>query len=341
MRGPWKLAQLDAAPRLGLRVVSTFSGGGGSSMGYRLAGLDVIAAVEIDPEMTDRYETNLGAGKAVRAPVGDVARWTDVELEARFGAVDILDGSPPCSSFSMAGSREGKWGEAHKFREGQATQRLDSLFLDFVELARRLRPRVVVGENVMGMLIGKARGFVLEVRDAFLAASYEPQLFQLDASRMGVPQRRKRIVFVARRLDLGMPPLSLAFDESWISAREAFEGCAPRAGEKVIWLTERHIGPWGMTRPGRALSEVHSKGHLWNWQKIDPDSPTQTLTASAVTPLHWSEPRHVVDAECVRMQTFPDDYDFGSLPARYVCGMSVPPQMMRRVATAIASWMGA
>ena len=55
--------------------------------------------------------------------------------------LDILDGSPPCSTFSMSGLREDAWGKEKKFKEGQKTQVLDTLFFDFIALAKRLKPK--------------------------------------------------------------------------------------------------------------------------------------------------------------------------------------------------------
>lgn len=67
---------------------------------------------------------------------------SDSELPPELFDLDILDGSPPCSVFSMAGDREDKWGGVHAFREGQAVQRLDDLFFDFLDVAEKLRPRL-------------------------------------------------------------------------------------------------------------------------------------------------------------------------------------------------------
>lgn len=75
--------------------------------------------------------------------------------------LDILDGSPPCSTFSISGDREESWGVEKKFREGQANQVLDRLFFDFIDLAKRLQSKVVVAENVKGILLGDAiRGLI-------------------------------------------------------------------------------------------------------------------------------------------------------------------------------------
>ena len=74
--------------------------------------------------------------------------------------MDILDGSPPCSTFSIAGNREKDWGKEKKFREGQSAQVLDTLFFDFIALARVLQPKVVVAENVKGLLMGSAIDYI-------------------------------------------------------------------------------------------------------------------------------------------------------------------------------------
>ena len=67
--------------------------------------------------------------------------------------LDILDGSPPCSTFSMAGQREENWGKNKKFREGQASQILDDLFFEFIDLAAILKPKIVIAENVKPNLL--------------------------------------------------------------------------------------------------------------------------------------------------------------------------------------------
>ena len=141
-------------------VFSCFSCGGGSSMGYKLAGFDVIGCNEIDPKMMNVYCKNLNPKFPFLEPIQTFKDRQN--LPAELFNLDILDGSPPCSSFSLAsvGGRFGRqkgWGKKKKFREGQAEQVLDTLFFDFIELAGRLRPKVVVAENVKGLLLGEAK----------------------------------------------------------------------------------------------------------------------------------------------------------------------------------------
>jgi DNA (cytosine-5)-methyltransferase 1 len=134
------------------KVFSCFACGGGSTMGYKLAGFDVLGCNEIDPKMIEAYKTNHNPKYAYLEPIQTFK--TRKDLPSELYNLDILDGSPPCSSFSMAGNREKDWGKEKKFKEGQAEQVLDTLFFDFIDLAKELQPKIVVAENVKGLLLG-------------------------------------------------------------------------------------------------------------------------------------------------------------------------------------------
>jgi DNA (cytosine-5)-methyltransferase 1 len=175
------------------KVFSCFACGGGSTMGYKLAGFDVIGFNEIDPRMAECYIENHKPKYAFIEPIQTFKLRDDLPEE--LFDLDILDGSPPCSSFSMAGSRDKAWGKKKKFREGQAEQVLDTLFFDFIDLAKRLQPKIVIAENVKGLLMGEALHYVRRIKEAFEDAGYYIQWHLLDASKMGVPQRRERVFF--------------------------------------------------------------------------------------------------------------------------------------------------
>lgn len=300
-------------------------------MGYKLAGYEVLGGVEIDPTMMQIYRHNHAPRLSFTMPVQHFAALPEPEMPAELRQLDVLDGSPPCSVFSMAGARQRKWGVTAHFREGDVAQRLDDLFLHFIGLARRLRPRVVVAENVKGLIIGKARGYVAEIFAAFREAGYLAQLFLLDASRMGVPQARERTFFVARRADLELPGLQLQFTERPITARQALAGLPPQTERPASPSIMRHLV---RTAPGDSLASVHPKGSLFNHVKLHPDRPAATVTATCAM-YHWEEPRRITGPEAMRLQTFPEDYDGLDQDMRYVCGMSVPPLMMQRLALEI------
>lgn len=292
-------------------------------MGYKLTGFNVLGGVEIDPEMMGIYRKNFAPRHSYLMPIQEFKEW---RWSSELMDLDVLDGSPPCSSFSMAGNREKDWGKKKVFREGQADQVLDDLFFHFVELAKRMRPKVVIAENVKGLVIGNARGYVKQIFDAFREAQYDCQLFLLNSSRMGVPQARERTFFIARRRDLALPKISINFNERPISCRSAFLGVTD--SREARQLTPLFKGYWNRILPGRGLSDINKYNQ---WKKIHPDLPGFTQTSS-IRLMHWESARLLSDQEVIRIQSFPDDYDFCGVNPGYVCGMSVPPLMMQRVA---------
>lgn len=340
----WNLTDLDKVPQNGLKVFSTFACGGGSSMGYKLAGFDMVGANDIDPNMRWHYEKNLKPKLFIEAPIKDLVT---MDLPDELFHLDVLDGSPPCSTFSMAGSREKAWGREKHFREGQAVQVLDDLFFDFLDVVERLMPKVVVAENVKGMLLGNAKGYVHAIIQRLREIGYNAQLFLVNAADCGVPQRRERVFFVASRRDLNLPPLTLAPAHPWISAEEAIADLSKLTDAEIkqTKATELDFRFWPLTTPGRnysiAAQEIEAKVSYWNYQRIAPDRPAPTITA-ADGMRHWSEMRGLTFREWKRLGSFPDDYQAESdTIGKYMVGMSVPPKMLAEVARAIADqWFG-
>jgi len=146
--GAWYLSELKDIKKNNLNVFSCFHCGGGSTMGYKLAGFNVLGGVEIDEEMMNIYRANHKPKFSYQMGVQEFNKIENIPEELK--NLDILDGSPPCSTFSMAGKREKKWGKEFKFREGQKYQRLDDLFFHFIQTAKLLQPKIVVAENVKG-----------------------------------------------------------------------------------------------------------------------------------------------------------------------------------------------
>lgn len=325
--GPWKLSELAGIERNGLTVFSCFHGGGGSSMGYKLAGFTVLGGVEIDPKMMNVYRQNHHPKHSFLMSLQDFNKLPDSKIPPELFKLDVLDGSPPCSVFSTAGLREKKWGSEHHFTEGQVKQRLDNLFFDFIETGKRLQPRVIIAENVKGLIIGKARGFVKQIFKAFDEAGYTAQLFLLNSSTMGVPQVRERVFFIATRKDIGKE-VSLAFNEQQIPIGPVIKD-ADLTGSKPLTLMARTL--WKKTKPGHPFSDADPRGFNFGRVRLNEGQPTTTLIANnGLT--HFKIPRSLGYGEVLRVQSFPDDYKAMSTRVDYICGMSVPPFMTQRLA---------
>ncbi len=305
-------------------------------MGYKLAGCSVDVANDIDPQMQWHYVTNLHPPEYVLGGVRDL-------LTRDFGEVDILDGSPPCSTFSLSGLRERSWGKKKHFREGQTEQVLDDLFFDFLDVAEHIRPRVVIAENVKGMLGGNARGYLRAIVDRLRRIGYAPVVHLLNAAHFEVPQRRERVFICAHRDDVAVRSSELEFETSprVITVREALsdlvmtdeevEETAPSPGDR-LW--------WPRTAQGALYSAATKswtgKDKLWNYIRLHPDRPANTLTACFDKLKHPTEMRSLSLREIKRLGAFPDDY-VAQTPqlGKYLIGMSVPPLLMKAVASAV------
>ncbi|WBB94202.1 DNA (cytosine-5-)-methyltransferase [Verrucosispora sp. WMMC514] len=201
------MAEIRNLPWNGLTAVSTFSGGGGSSLGYRMAGYRVLWASEFIPAARETYLANAAPyttvdGRDIRkVTASDILTATGLKA----GELDLFDGSPPCASFSTAGKREAGWGKVKKYSD--SAQRTDDLFFEFVRLIEGVRPKVFVAENVSGLVKGSAKGYFIEIMRALKAAGYRVGAQLLDAQRLGVPQARQRLIFVGVRDDLGKDPV--------------------------------------------------------------------------------------------------------------------------------------
>ena len=335
----WRLADLKNVPQNGIKVMSTFACGGGSSMGYKRAGCSIVAANDIDPEMAWHYKRNLNPPNYFLCPIRDLLT---ADLPPELFKLDILDGSPPCSTFSMAGSREKAWGKDKHFREGQAKQVLSDLFFDYLDLVERLKPRVAIAENVKGMIIGNAKGYTKMVMARFKAIGYRPQLFLLNGADCGVPQRRERVFFCAIRDDIAAPPLKLTPTHRWISAGEATEDLqlltdAEKKDTKPNNTDRKYWEHTGLdTDYGDHHKKLTGKDGFWNHKKLSNLVPSLTLIATHDMFNHWKECRKMTLREFKRLGSFPDDYHAKTDKiGKYMIGMSVPPKMTEVVARAV------
>lgn len=331
-RFDWKWNIADLQQDKPVMVFSTFSCGGGSSMGYKRAGFRVLGNVEIDPKINDLYIRN---NKPMYNFCEDLREFNQREdLPEELYALDILDGSPPCTSFSTAGVRDRDWGKAKKFREGQAVQTLDDLFFVFLDTVEKLQPKVVIAENVVGLLKGKARGYVNEIVKRFRALGYDVQIFSLNSAYMDVPQARHRAFFIANRC--GFEKLKLNFDHTPIR----FEEVRSEHGEplsKNARITRALLE--AATEKDKSLLDVSKRisgedGKYYGQIIVHDKQVCPTITSGGIFYRMFDKMR-MSDVDLQNVQSFPQDYDFAGNSVQYVCGMSVPPNMMANVATEV------
>lgn len=325
----WKLEDLKKIKKNNYKVFSCFSCGGGSCMGYKLAGYEIIGNCEIDKKINDMYLKNFDVKYNYNIPIQELINKKDIPKELY--NLDILDGSPPCSTFSSAGEREKNWGKSKKFREGQAEQILDDLFFDFIKLAKRIKPKIVIAENVKGLITGKAKGYVNRIIKDFNDAGYNVQIFLLNASTMGVPQVRERVFFICSRKDLKLKNIKLEFNEKPILYKDFKDSDYEKLNKNTLlykrWLkrkiSDNNVGDTTKREEGKRVS--------FSTMYIKDNKVPYTQTAS-IKGLRYDVPGYISDKDVITIQTFPEDYNFDGQQPLYVCGMSVPPIMMMKIA---------
>lgn len=333
MRPKWKWykSDLQNVKKNGLKVFSTFSCGGGSSYGYKLAGYDLIGNCEIDSKINAMYVKNHKPKYNFNMDIREFNRIQNLPKELY--ELDILDGSPPCSTFSVAGEREKNWGREKKFREGQKKQVLDDLFFEFLNTVEKLRPKVVVAENVDGMTRGKARYYITMVIKEFRRLGYDVQIFRLNAMFMNVPQNRVRIFFIANRM--GFPKLTINPNEKPVLYKEiATRNAKPINRNTETYRLMKNFMVDTDTSIGDINNRVYNKNTSFTRNIIRFNKVYPTLIAGGND--YREDLCYMPDIDTVSVSTFPQDYDFNGNTVKYVCGMSVPPRMMEYIAKEIA-----
>ena len=306
-------------------------------MGYKLAGCEVLGCCEIDHRMNEVYVKNHHPKHNYLMDIREFNKLEDLPEELY--NLDILDGSPPCTTFSMAGDREDSWGKKKKFREGQAEQTLDDLSFVFIETVAKLRPKCVVMENVEGLIKGEAWSYVQEIYSHLNKIGYKTHHWLLKGEEMGVPQSRHRVFFVAIREDLSFDPknLDMYFNYEPITYGVIKSG----VGDEMNPETRTYQLLCKCKDTDRFLCDVvereEGKSSLFNYVILQDQYMFPTLTAgSAVTPMRGKEKTYCTCEDMIHAQTFPEDYDFinrSRTNVQYICGMSVPPIMIKRIVT--------
>lgn len=338
----------------GYRAASTFSGCGGSCLGFEMAGFDVVWANEFDPEAQVTYRLNhpttILDGRGIR----DVT--ADEVLDAigiSPGELDLFDGSPPCSKFSRAGRRAKSWGKTTSSdSHGSAHQaNVEDLFFDYIRLVQGVQPKVFVAENVYGLSIGAAKGYLINIIKALKECGYRVKVGDLDAQWLGVPQRRRRLIFVGVRNDLGLDPVFPTPLPYRYSVGDACPWLLGQGEPMPIEDDTAMRGDYAAVRHLAAIKtgEYHHKHYSMG--RIANDQPSPTVLAGMggkvnVTPASWprglfhpTENRRLSIAEVKRICSFPDDFELSGVYAQQWerCGNAVPPLMMRAVGDAVRS----
>lgn len=354
MKPKYKVPTMEEIQQIehnGYNVVSTFSGAGGSCLGYRMAGYKVLYANEFIPEAQKTYKANhpnsfLDDRDIRMVKADDIFRITGLKK----GQIDLFDGSPPCASFSTAGSIEKGWGQVREYSDTK--QRVDDLFFEYSRLLKELQPKVFIAENVSGLVMGKAKGYFKMIMDELKSCGYRVKVSLINSKWLGVPQSRERLIIVGVRKDLKMNPVFPKPKGYFYTLEDAFDNLPNDNKVQAMKLREeakKYINGWyGVLRripkdPPRVIkgSSVMN-GSYFNLSRLSYRQPADTICQmngemSASGNCHPIEDRKLTIPELKRVSSFPDDFVLtGPFEKQWErVGRSVPPFMMKEISKAI------
>ena len=361
---------LDSEKKALFNVLSTFAGGGGSSTGYRLAGGKILAINEFVEEAQNTYRENYPNTTIVP---GDIKELTGTYLMEQAGVkvseLDILDGSPPCSAFSMAGSvshGEGRthadaFGKTKQYSDIKGVSNVEDLFFEFLRVAKDIKPKVIIGENVEGLTMGEAKEYFHKIQNTFEEIGYLVVADVLNASYFGVPQSRKRCFFIGVREDVAdaiglnfMTMYQLYPDKNDVQTTlgEAISDIVNEDKEELDYLfdkisPEKAVGKTLMKMPkdpDKVLTgmDYHDKGHHFNLKRSSLRKPCPTITAmgnlaGVAGTCHPLEDRKFTIKELKRIMSLPEDFKLTGKHKQQSerIGRMVPPLMMKALAESV------
>lgn len=336
----------------GFNVVSTFSGGGGSCLGYEMAGYHVRWANEFIPEAQATYKINhpdtfLNTKDIRQIKPEDIVN----ESGIKHGEIDLFDGSPPCASFSTAGAREKHWGKVKQYSDTK--QRVDDLFFEYIRLIKGLRPKTFVAENVSGLVKGTAKGYFKEIIQALKDCGYYVKASLLNAKYLGVPQARERIIFIGVRNDVvekyGVCPEYPKPEKNIVTLQEALKGVNsnPKEVEELRAIIKRYkiyeiIKKLPKNPPKILQASKLMNGSYFNLSRQSLYQPCSTVCqmhgeGGVAGIIHPTDDRKFTIQELKRIMSVPDDFILtGTFAQQWErLGRMVPPIMMMKIAKTI------
>lgn len=325
--------ELQIKPAKKFTVLELFAGAGGMALGLEKAGLSAVMLNEIDKHACNTLRLNRPDWNVVE---GDVA---GIDFSQYKGKVDVLAGGFPCQAFSYAGKKMG-------FEDTRGT-----LFFEFARAVQEVQPKILLAENVRGLLNhddGKTLQTIVNAIDEIGYSLVDPKV--LKAIFYQVPQKRERLILVAIRKDLvnsieynwPSPYHKVMTMRDALKAGELFDTDVPKSDGQKYPKRKQEIlslvpqGGYWRDLPEELQKEYMQKSYYLGGGKtgmarrLSWDEPSLTLTCSPAQKqterCHPDETRPLAIREYARIQTFPDDWEFsGPMTAKYKqIGNAVP-----------------
>jgi len=346
-----------------LNCIDLFCGCGGLSKGFLDAGYNVLVGVDNNQPALDTFSLNHNGGVALNADLSKQETFDKIKELAGDNAIDVIIAGPPCQGFSLTGPRN--------FDDPR-----NKLYLAVIEMVRQYQPKAFIIENVPGMATLYKGEIKDEILRRFRTMNYNIDCKILCAADYGVPQTRKRLVFMGIRSDIGNPrfPEPILTPEHYITCRDAISDLpslvddlgtehsnyseAPKTKyqEKMrgnCKILHNHVGTKHTQLVIDTISLVPEGGNYkdlpegWGetrkfheaWTRYDGNKPSKTIDTGHRNHFHYKWNRVPTIREDARLQSFPDDFVFLGTKTQQnrQVGNAVPPLLGFALGNAIKS----
>lgn len=336
-----------------MNVIDLFSGAGGLSYGFEMAGYNILLGIDNDAKALETFEMNHKGSKSICGDITQITYEHDIKALIGDRAIDVIIGGPPCQGMSLSGPR--------KFDDPR-----NKLYLSYIRLVDEIRPKAFVIENVPG-LVGLFGGQIKDsIIEKFTNMGYHIQYKILCAADYGVPQSRKRVVFVGMKKGTFEYPTPV---NEQVTCSMALSDLPPLVDELGIedsnYATEPQNGYHSLMRKNSALVKNHiaaehsekvkniialvpdggnykdlpeeyinSRNFHVAWTRFASNKPAPTIDTGHRHHFHYKYNRVPTVRECARLQSFPDDFIFlGNKTQQFrQVGNAVPPLLAQAIA---------
>lgn len=302
-------------------TIELFAGAGGMALGFENAGLNHILLTDWDKDAINTLKSNRPNWNVVKE---DVQKMSFKNMKA-----DVVVGGFPCQSFSYAGKKMG-------FEDARGT-----MFFEFARCVKEVKPKIAIGENVKGLLRhdnGKTLNTIISILEEL---GYDVAYRVLKSQYFDVPQKRERLVIIAKRKDVKSNFVFPKEKNYIIPLKEALRNCPDSLGQmypekkkKILEMVPQ--GGYWKDLPLKIQKEYMMSsfymggGKTGMARRLSWDEPSLTLTCAPAQKqterCHPEETRPLKVREYARIQTFPDEWEFeGSITSQYrQIGNAVP-----------------
>ncbi len=321
-----------------LKYIDLFCGAGGFSLGFDKSGFENIFSVDIEEDFCKTYKTNFPTHKLITKDISQLTK-EEIKKLTESHEVDVVIGGPPCQGFSIAGNIGRKFIDDPRNR----------LFKEFVRVVSIVNPKYFVMENVARLYTHNNHKTKEEIIEDFNKLGYEVKCTILNSADYGVPQIRKRVIFIGSRISnnilfpkvthtkhktvkeyLDDLPILNSGEESHILNHKAMNHTKQML-EKMSFIKD------GGDRKDIPIDLRPKSGDVRKYIKYNSNKPSITITGDMRKVFHYSQNRALTVRELARLQTFPDSFEFkgSSISTQQQVGNAVPPLMAEAIAKSI------